>query len=148
MGRRRGGRQCFSSYLIRCQILVEIRILVKLDKMLRLDCCVPEKYRKSRISNIAHLECSYCGQVSGEITHLLSWPKDLQTLRISIGIPMGSNRYAFDSPKITSESVPNAIWPSKHCLLALYVDGIDHTGQGMPVEPFQGRAFESLTKLQ
>lgn len=101
MGRRRGGRQCFSSYLIRCQILVEIRILVKLDKMLRLDCCVPEKYRKSRISNIAHLECSYCGQVSGEITHLLSWPKDLQTLRISIGIPMGSNRYAFDSPKCT-----------------------------------------------
>lgn len=120
---------------------------MELDSIVRLNCKVPQNCRQPGTSNVRRLRFTYCGPVHGEISHLLSWPKDLQVLQFFIAIPRGCHRYAYDSGSISMTGILNALWPIKNTIKDLRIDIDDYSG-AMPDEPLQETAFELFGRLR
>ncbi|KAL1632825.1 hypothetical protein SLS56_003315 [Neofusicoccum ribis] len=121
---------------------------VELDQMLRLNCVVPDDCRQPGTSNVAHLEFSLCGPVSEEIAHLLSWPKDLQTLVFKEGMAEGLNRFVYDSGDTNALKLQEALRPVEKTLEDLNLDLVNTYSDGLTDGPLPNDAFQSFTKLR
>ncbi|KKY17242.1 putative f-box domain cyclin-like protein [Diplodia seriata] len=120
---------------------------VELLQMLRLNCTIPDHCRQPGSSNVTSLKFTQCGPVSPEIAHLLSWPKNLQTLHIEMDIADGLHGYPYDSGIINYTELPEALWPVQHCLQDLNVDILEDGGEWLG-GPLQENAFQSFAKLR
>lgn len=116
---------------------------IELHNMRRLDTRVPEEYRQPGFSNVTHLGITHCGPIQAPISDLLSWPKNLRTLRLAMGFPEKSVHFSPYAGYLTPEGILNPILPLRKSLVDLQIAILDE-----PPEPIEGTAFETFEALR
>ena len=146
--------------------LFQIRSLrhVKLDEMLRLNHkerwpspsgsenldappFVPERFRKTRISNITHLTFTHCGLVSDDIEPMLAWLVDLQSLVIDVQPGRNSCRFPNHTQSLSPNGFLRALRPVRHSLRKLQLSFVGHADEWRD-EPLPQEAFRWFEKLE